>query len=314
MPAKKFDLLVIGELNVDLILAGSDLMPRFGQAEQLLEDAVLALGSSSAILACGAARLGLKVAFAGEVGRDEFGTFVMQQMERRGVDLSGVSVDPGGKTGITVALSQPHDRAMFTFQGTMATCTGEKIPEDLILRSRHVHFSSYFLQPGMRSRLAGIFASAHYSGATTSFDTGWDPAGRWDSGLADVLKNVDIFLPNDREAMAIARKDTVEEALAALARNIPLVVIKQGSRGAVASRMGEVLHVPVYRVDPVETTGAGDNFNAGFLYAYLQGFPLEECLRWGSACGALATLQPGGLDGQRSAAEVRGWMGSHVQG
>ena len=308
MPEKTIDLLVIGELNVDLILTGSDLVPRFGQAEQLVEDATLALGSSSAIMACGAARLGLKVAFSGEVGNDELGRFVLRQLEQRGVDLAGVLVDPAGKTGLTLALSQPHDRSMMTFMGTMATFSGANVPELLLRQARHIHLSSYFLQPGVQPYLPRLFESAHKSGATTSIDTGWDPSGEWNSGLAEVLRNVDIFLPNDQEAMAIARANNPEEALERLAQTIPLVVIKQGSKGALARQAGMDHFVPAYRVLPMETTGAGDNFNAGFLYAHLKGLALEECLRWGTACGALATLQSGGLDGQRSAAEVRSWM------
>jgi sugar/nucleoside kinase (ribokinase family) len=311
MPEKIMDLLVIGELNVDLILSGGDLSPRFGQAEQLVEDAKLALGSSSAILACGVSRLGLKVAFAGEVGRDEFGTFVLRELEARGLSLSGVSTDPNGKTGVTVHLSMPHDRSMLTYTGTMATFSGAKISQTLIQQTRHVHMSSYFLQPGVQPYVCDIFDAAHQSGATTSLDTGWDPSERWESGLNEVLHRVDIFLPNDREAMAIARAGNCEQAAETLSETIPLVVIKRGERGALARQAGQNFAVPVYPVTPVETTGAGDNFNAGFLYAHLTGLPLVDCLRWGAACGALATLHLGGPDGQRLAAEVKAWMDTH---
>lgn len=311
MPEKNFDLLVIGELNVDLILSGGDLRPRFGQAEQLVNDATLALGSSSAIMACGVSRLGLKVAFAGEVGSDEFGTFVLRELEARGLSLAGVRTDPDGKTGITVHLSLPQDRSMLTYTGTMATFSGANISQELIRQARHVHVSSFFLQPGVQPYLPEVFDAAHRSGATTSLDTGWDPSERWESGLGEVLHHVDIFLPNDREAMAIARARTCEKAAKELAKTVPLVIIKCGERGALAWQAGKDYTVPVYPVTPVETTGAGDNFNAGFLYAHLSGLPLEDCLRWGAACGAIATLQPGGLDGQRPAAEVQAWMDEH---
>ena len=313
MAEKNIDLLVIGELNVDLILTGTDLVPRFGQAEQLVEDAVLALGSSSAILACGASRLGLKVAFAGEIGPDEFGSFVLRQLEQRGVDIAGVHIDPAGKTGLTLGLSLPHDRSMLTFPGTMASFSGSKIPAGLVRQARHVHMSSYFLQPGVQPFIPDLFANAHLSGATTSLDPGWDPVEGWSSGLMEALRQVDIFLPNEREAMAIARKDSCEQALEFLAGIVPLVVIKRGGRGALACEQGKTCAVPVFPVTPVETTGAGDNFNAGFLYARLVGLSLPECLRWGSACGALATLQAGGLDGQRNAEGVQRWIAEQEQ-
>jgi sugar/nucleoside kinase (ribokinase family) len=311
MAEKKYDLLVIGELCVDLILTGTDLVPRFGQVEQLVDDATLALGSSSAIMACGAARLGLKVAFAGEVGSDEFGNFVLRQLEQRGVDLSGVHIDPVGKTGLTVHLSQPHDRAMLTFPGTMASFSGARISPQLVQQARHIHMSSYFLQPGVQHYVPELFSIAHDSGITASLDTGWDPSEGWASGLMDVLPQVDIFLPNDREAMAIARVDNCGLALETLAKIVPLVVIKKGSQGALAREYGKDYRIPAFRITPVETTGAGDNFNAGFLYARMKGLPLMECLQWGSACGAMATLQAGGLDGQHTAREVKDWIADH---
>lgn len=308
MTAKRFDLLVIGELNVDLILTGPDLKPHFGQVEQLVEDALLALGSSSAILACGAARLGLHVAFAGMVGADEFGNFVRRELEGHGVDLVGVRTDTAHKTGVTVHLSQPHDRSMLTFPGTMMHFSKAEIDPRLLQEARHVHLSSYFLQPGLQPSIPELFALAHQSGASTSLDPGWDASQAWDSGLPEALRQVDIFLPNAAEAMAISQTAGIQEALHQLAHSIPSVVIKLGSQGVAARHQGQEYSCPVFPVTPVETTGAGDNFNAGFLYAYLQGFDLPECLRWGSACGALATLQAGGLDGQHNAEGVRQWM------
>jgi sugar/nucleoside kinase (ribokinase family) len=311
MTKKVFDLLVIGEICVDLILRGGDLRPRFGQAEQLVEQANLVLGGSTALLACGAARLGLKVTFASKVGQDEFGNFALGQLARRGVDTSHVVRTPSEKTGLTVHLSLPDDRSMLTYPGTMGTFSGEDIPEDLLNQARHVHLSSYFLQPGIQPNLASIFSTAHRYGATTSLDTGWDPSEGWDSGLARVLSEVDIFLPNENEAMAITRAESVHQAAVKLAEIIPSVVIKQGDKGVLARQAGKEYFVPAFNITPIETTGAGDNFNAGFLFARLDGLPLEACLHWGAACGALATLQPGGLDGQLPASEVQAWMAAH---
>jgi ribokinase len=314
MPDKPFDLLVIGELNVDLILNGGDIKPRFGQAEQVVDDATLMLGGSTAILACGAAVLGLKVAFASEIGQDEFGTYLLGELKHRKVDTSHISINQKVKTGITVHLSLPDDRAMLTYTGTMTTFSGAGIAHDLISQACHVHMSSYFLQPGVQPYLPDIFKMAHQAGATTSLDTGWDPSEKWDSGLNDVLRVTDIFLPNEREAMAISATATSEEAMEKLAETVPLVVIKKGADGAVARHLGLAYSVPAYPVEPLETTGAGDNFNAGLLYAHIKKMPLKECLQWGAACGALATLQPGGLAGQHPAEQVKAWMDARRQG
>ena len=311
MTKKVFDLLVIGEICVDLILRGGDLRPRFGQAEQLVEQADLVIGGSTALLACGAARLGLKVTFASKVGQDEFGNFALGQLASRGVDTNHIVRTPSEKTGLTVHLSLPDDRSMLTYPGTMGTFSGEDVPEDLLSQARHVHLSSYFLQPGIQPDLASIFSTTHQHGATTSLDTGWDPAEGWDSGLARVLREVDIFLPNENEAMAITRAETTHQAALKLAGIVPLVVIKQGDKGALARQAGKDCVVPAFKITPVETTGAGDNFNAGFLYSRLIGLPLEACLHWGAACGALAALQAGGLDGQLPPNEVQAWMAVH---
>jgi sugar/nucleoside kinase (ribokinase family) len=311
MPIKPFDLLVIGELNIDLILSGGDIKPRFGQAEQLVDDVSLMLGGSTAILACGAAVLGLKVTFASEIGQDEFGSYLLRELKQRKVDTSYISISQKVKTGITVHLSLPDDRAMLTYAGTMATFSGAGVGRDLISQARHVHMSSYFLQPGVQPFVPEIFTLAHQCGATTSLDTGWDPSEVWASGMKDVLKVTDIFLPNEREAMAISGETSSEAAMEHLAETIPLVVVKQGSHGAIACQSGIKYSIPAFPIVPVETTGAGDNFNAGFLYAYINQLPIMECLRWGAACGAMATLLPGGLAGQCPAAQVRDWMDAH---
>ena len=112
------DILVLGELNADLILRGN-VVPEWNQAEKLIDDAALTLGSSSAIFACGAARLGLRVAFVGVVGDDLLGRFCREALDARGVDTSGVVVDPALRTGMTVILQLPDDRAMLTFPGAI---------------------------------------------------------------------------------------------------------------------------------------------------------------------------------------------------
>ena len=177
---RDYDILVIGELNVDLILSGHDVTPAFGQAEKLVDDATLATGSSSAIFACGASRLGLRVAFAGKVGDDEFGRFMVRSLQEQGVDTTHVIVDHKVKTGLTVHLSRPHDRAMLTYLGSIAAFRAEEIDRQVLGRARHVHMSSFFLQTGIRHEAADLFAAARTAKATVSLDPGWDPAESWD--------------------------------------------------------------------------------------------------------------------------------------
>jgi sugar/nucleoside kinase (ribokinase family) len=303
-----YDILVAGEINVDLILTGERVRPDFGH-ERLVQDATLTLGSSSVIFACGAARLGLRVGFVGMAGADAFGDFMLAGMAEKGVDVSHVRRLSGRKTGVTVSLSEPRDRAMLTFPGTIADLCTEDVPDALLGAARHLHVSSAFLQEKLLPGLAGLLARAHGQGCTTSLDTGWDPAERWNGYLHAALEHADVFLPNEEEAPRIAAAATPEDALEVLARRVPVVAVKLGARGAIAAAGGERAECGRFQVEVVDTTGAGDSFDAGFIYGYLAGWPLVRCLRLGCACGALSTRAAGGTGSQATLAEAEGLVG-----
>ena len=244
--AADLDLLVLGDANPDLVLHGGDVVPAFGQAEHLVEDARLTIGGSGAILACGAARLGLRTAIAAVVGEDLFGRFVRDGLARSGVDATGVQVDPSAQTGVTVVLSGPDDRAILTMPGTIASLSAERIDPALLTRTRHVHASSYFLQSALTGSLPDLFRAVRARGGTTSVDPNWDPSERWDGGLLDLLTVTDVFLPNAMEATRIAHTSDLDAAVRALEQRAGVVAVKNGDRGAIASA-GGVTH----RVDPV---------------------------------------------------------------
>lgn len=301
---RPYDVLVVGEINVDLILRAHEIVPVFGQ-EKLVEDCELTIGSSSVIAACGMARLGLRTAFFGRVGDDEFGRFMLREMRARGVDVSLVIVDPMIKTGITVSLSTPHDRAMLThLGGSIDGLEPGDIPLAVLGQIRHLHMGSFFLHTRLQPGLAKLFAEAHAHGVTTSLDVGWDPHERWDGSLWEVLAHTDVFLPNEAEAMHITGLREVEAALACLARRVPTVAVKLGAQGAIARRGDEIARAPIVPVTVVDTTGAGDSFNAGFLYGFLHGWPLALALHMGTVCGSLSTRRAGGTAGQPTLEEA----------
>jgi sugar/nucleoside kinase (ribokinase family) len=296
------DILVLGELNVDLILQGA-VEPAWGQAEQLIDDATLTLGGSSAIFACGAARLGLRVAFATVVGDDLLGRFCRETLAARGVDTTGVVVDPALRTGMTVILQRPDDRAMLTFLGTIGALRVDHIGPALLRAARHLHVGSYFLQAGLWPDLPALFAAARARGATTSLDPNWDPAGSW--ALPDtLLEQTDILLPNEAEACAIARAADWRAALDTLAARVPIVAIKRGAAGTVAAQGAMRAQATPPRVAVVDAVGAGDSFDAGFVYGVLAGWPLERSLALAVACGALSTRAAGGTTAQPTLAEA----------
>jgi sugar/nucleoside kinase (ribokinase family) len=300
-----FDLLVLGDCNPDLVLLGGQVEPAFGQAEHLVDEARLVIGGSGAILACGAARLGLRVAIASVVGDDVFGRFMREELGARGVDTSAVVVDREQPTGVTVVLSGPSDRAMLTCSGTIASLRRSMIPDDLLERSRHIHVSSYFLQRSLASELPELFQQARGGEATTSIDPNWDPAGTWDDGLLALLPDVDVFLPNEMEALSLSRISVVDDAVARLrTAGAGTVVVKTADHGATAAQASELVRVPALPVDVVDSTGAGDSFDAGFLAGFLAGESLQRCLEIGNACGALSTLGIGGTATQPTMVEA----------
>jgi ribokinase len=305
------DVLVLGDANPDLILRG-DVVPRFGQVEQLLSSADVVIGGSGAIVAHGLARLGRGVRLAALVGRDAFGDLLCERLGAGGVDVSAVQRHAGVATGLTVVLADVDDRAVLTFTGAVAELTGDQAASALSAAirdgARHLHVSSLFLLPRLAPDLADMMALARSRGLTTSLDTNFDPSGRWE-GVEALLPHLDLMLPNRTEVLAIARTihapsagpdvDDPVAAAALLARRGPLVVVKLGAGGAVAVHPdGRALHRAATPVLPVDTTGAGDTFDAAYLDSLLSGSRVEECLRRATLAGALSTSAVGGTAGQ----------------
>jgi sugar/nucleoside kinase (ribokinase family) len=308
MAAKRYDLLVAGEINPDLILSG-DVEPAFGQVEKLVESATLVIGSSSAIFACGAARLGLKVAFIGVCGQDLFGQFMLDQLDAAAVDVSHVIRRAEGQTGLSVILAKPGagDRAILTHPGCIPDLRSEFVADELLQDCRHLHVASYFLQTALQPGLADLFLRAHARGLTTSLDPNWDPAGKW-QGFGELLRSTDVFLPNEKEALAVSGAPTVEEALKALTRKCRLVGIKCGERGAFAGQGEATASARALPVRVVDTVGAGDTFDAGFLYGWLNGWTLDASLQLATACGSLSTRAAGGTAAQPTLAEAMAYV------
>ncbi len=301
------DLVVIGDCNPDVLVLGPDVTPAFGQREKLVDRISLLVGGSAAITAVAAARLGVSVALVAVVGADPAGTFMLDQLTKEGVDVSAVRVRDDTPTGMTVVLSRGGDRAILTALGTIAALSAADVPPGLLARARHVHVSSYFLlADSLGPGLAALLAAARAAGATTSLDTNWDPSGRWgDDQLRAVLAQADVLLPNEAEALALTGADSPVAAAAALAAAGPettRVFMKLGERGVLCAAGRLLQRVSLPPVRPVDTTGAGDCFNAGLIAGLLSGLPLTGAAGLGCAAGALST---GALGGTGSAPGLR---------
>jgi sugar/nucleoside kinase (ribokinase family) len=306
-------ILVAGELNPDFVLSGYTSFPCPGH-EVLVDNAVLTLGSSSAICAVGLAKLGNAVSFVGLVGQDAWGEFCLDELQAAGVDTSRVTQSPAVKTGITVSLTAKSDRALVTYAGAIEKFRGSDIDLDHLNGFQHLHISSYFLQTGLRGDCRGVFAAARRKGMTTSLDPGCDPSAEWGRDLLETLEEVDIFLPNETELRGITGCDDPNTGLLALKDVGPTVVAKLGAAGSMVLENGRPLRVPSFRVAAIDTTGAGDSFNAGFLHGWLRKARLVDALRWGAACGALATLGYGGTTSQPRINEVESFLQAGIAG
>ena len=301
----RFDVTIAGELNLDLILYGlpEQLPP---ERELLADRMMLTLGSSSAIVAHNMAALGSRVGFQSRIGEDPLGEIALDRLQQGGVDVSCVRRVPGSTTtGLTVILHHESWRNILTYAGTIAETSWEDLDLDYLSDSRHFHLSSYYLQRALRPRVGELFQRLKSKGLTISLDTNDDPDDQWQGGLHEVLRCVDIFLPNQREACKAAGTEDLDAAIHKLSKQVPLVVVKLGPKGSLAQRGDERFSSPSQEVIAVDTVGAGDSFDAGFLHEYVRGADLPRCLASGNRAGALSTTRPGGTEAFRDPAHLR---------
>jgi sugar/nucleoside kinase (ribokinase family) len=296
----KFDISVVGELNLDLVLYG---LPRHFDLdrEYIASNLTLTLGSSSAIFAHNLALLGTHVDFYSAVGDDPLGKLCLERLAESGTDVSAVRRFPGKLTGLSVILPQPEKRFILTYPGVMADMRFEDLDLARVFSARHLHLSSYFLQKALRPRVPELFRLAKEAGLSTSMDTNDDPDNRWEPDVLEVLPWLDVFLPNEDEACRLTRLDDPIRALDFLAARTSLVVLKRGDKGAVARRGSQTFEAPPTKVVAVDTIGAGDSFDAGFLHHFIRGANVEDCLRYGNLTGALSTTRSGGTEAFREA-------------
>jgi sugar/nucleoside kinase (ribokinase family) len=268
----------------------------------LADQCLLTLGGSAALFAAALARFGIPVALFSKVGHDAIGAILIDLLLKRGVDVSGIKRDPRSRTGITTALSYAGDRALVTCLGAIQELTPRDVNLARLRRYAHLHMTSPFLQAGLRRHYPSLLRKAREAGLTTSFDPGWDPSEKWD--IERCLPWTNVLMVNEIEAASLAHIRRPEDAGRSLARRVERVVVKCGPQGALTVSNGKVHRARSYPVRTVDTTGAGDAFDAGFLSAIVTGKPIEEALAFGCACGALSTRQPGGYDAQPTRREA----------
>ena len=303
----RFDIAAIGELNVDIILNGIESEPEIGK-EKFAADMTVTLGSSTAIFAANAASIGSKVCFVGMTGNDMFGDLVAKSLKDRGVDTSYLIRSDKVATGATIVMNYGEDRANLTYQGAMDVMGYDDIDLSVFDNTRHIHLSSLFMQSALLKDIDRILDKAAEKGVTVSLDTQWDPVEKWEMDWKKVLPKVTVFLPNEKELMALTDTTDVESAIAAVEPYLGnAMVVKMGSKGSLLVKKDGSRHFLASFLNKkvVDAIGAGDSFNSGFISAFTADHSLEDCQRNGNLTGAINTTAAGGTGAfaSRAAAE-----------
>ena len=307
---KNFDLTIAGELNLDLILYG---LPREMPTERelLATDFRATLGSSSGIVAHNVAALGGRVSFSTLIGSDDFGRIALERLSEAGVDVSHTRRHGTISTGITLLLPHGDRRHILTFPGTIAELRVADLDFDFLTQSHHFHLSSLYLQRGLHAGLSDLLYRLKQAGLTLSLDTNDDPEDRWGAPLAEVLPLVDIFMPNEDEICRMTNCTDLDSAIRALSTAPPVIVVKRGSRGARVYAEGKGTDIAPLSLVTVDTVGAGDSFDAGFLRAYLSGKDIITCAKAGNITGALSTQAAGGTESFRNEIQRETFLRKH---
>nr|BAL54942.1 ribokinase domain protein [uncultured Acidobacteriota bacterium] len=291
--AKAWDVITVGDVFVDVILSGFSAWPQPGE-EAFATHFARDVGGGAVITACGLARLGMRVSVLAAIGREEE-AWVRKRLKAQGVDTRRLIRHEKEPTAVTVSVSRENERAFFTYMGANralpAVLAHERVWRTLTA-ARHVHLACA-PDPAVLVAL-GRFLHAH--GTRLSLDVGWHPEWLRDPASRRALAALDLFLPNEREATEMTGARDPKAALRALAEaGAPIIALKRGAVGAMLLWNGELFAETPPGIRPVDTTGAGDCFDAGFLYAWLSGEPPERCLKIATICGALSTRGLGGI-------------------
>lgn len=286
------DVLVAGEIFADLIMSGFTGWPKPG--EEAFAAGFRRDVGGAAITACGLAALGTRTCLMAVIGSDQQ-EWILARLRERGVEIAHVRLEPNEISGVTVAITSPQDRTFFTYLGA-----NRRFAETLLQAARqgleverHVHLAC---APDWETA-PELFRLIRRNGCTLSLDAGWHEDWLRDRRALSVLAEIDLFFPSLPEAALLTGENDPEKILRCFrAAGVRHVALKMGDRGSALLWDGAIYFAKPHHVTPCDPTGAGDAFDAGFLDAWLRGFPVEICLSSANICGALATEGWGGIE------------------
>lgn len=307
-----FDVTCLGNLVADALVKPVDAMPEEGKL-QLVDQLELNTGGCATNSAIALAKLGMTPAIIGKIGNDGFGNYMLSELRRWGVNTSGLKMEYGLATSASVVMINSRgERSFWHCLGANAQFGEEDIDFSIIKNSRILFVAGALLMPKLDGEpTARLLEQAQRSGVYTALDTAWDSTGRWMRAIAPCLPYLDLFAPSLEEAeMLTGKQDVKEMADQFISMGVKLVVIKMGSRGCfIKHSNGQKYSIPTYtRIKPVDTTGAGDSFVAGFLTGMLKGFDLYKCGKLANAVGTHCVMKVGASNGIKSLDETLKFM------
>ncbi len=299
--------LFIGDINVDIIMGGLESQPLIDR-EIGCSSYQVAPGSTAVIAACSYATLGGNASFSGLAGEDEHGRFMLQAIAGFGVETELIRTTATVNTGVTVNLIHQETRTQITYPGTIAEFDGQGI-EGHLAGFDHLHFAGPYQQTKLRPRITALLQAASEAQVTVSLDPQWDARERWEH-LPEWLPLLSYLFVNEAEAQSITSHATTEKALEALASQTTCPIVKAGRSGCYAYLEGRVAQVPTRAIRIVDSTGAGDCFDAGFLFCRLEKrMNLLEACRFACAMGTRSCLYVGGLAAPATYTQVIDFLG-----
>jgi sugar/nucleoside kinase (ribokinase family) len=288
------DLVAFGEVAVDVILAGVDQIPkRWSVLGKVKAARVLPAGTAGYVAQC-FSKLGGHASVAGKIGDDSIGRFLLGEFTRCGVSTRDVLVEMGASTEISTVVVYRDGNKSSIVTGILPLELNQFNTHSLT-QGRAFHFAGYLLYPNLwRKRAAPLFETAERKGLLVSADPQMSATGEWSMPFRGILQHLDLLLLDEEEARRVSRRTHIHDAIESLLREgVGIVAVKTGARGCVIGRGDEVLKVRGYRVRPVSTIGAGDAFDAAFIYGLLQKWSLRRTAQFANVVGAVSTTQYG---------------------
>lgn len=307
MAENKWDAFIYGDVNVDIVIPGVDHFPLPGQ-EDVVDTMNTYVGGGAALFTLGLGKLGLKPVFQGTIGNDCYGKFILEELKKTNTDCSLLTVSRSNKTGISISFTNEKDRCFLTCRGTNSEIDLDSIELDQVEKARHIHVTGYAGSKNHRKYLNLLKQVKERRNISVSLDVGWDDTKEWYEGIYELFPFIDVLFMNETEAIHYGRKASAREAIEDFSAHCKIAVAKLGKKGAMAYRDGNLYQAESYKVTAVDTTGAGDSFNAGFIYGFLKGKDITECLKYGNGCGALSVTKLGGNTGFPTEARLLEFM------